>query len=55
MDLFFYITIIVALSLMYYAYDKKKSYEIRRLEVELEHKKVELEMKKIDQDQGRAQ
>jgi hypothetical protein len=48
MDLWFYITLITAFSLLYYGYDKKKSYELKAKEIELEHKKIELEMKKLD-------
>lgn len=47
MDLWFYITIIVGFSLIYYGYDKKKSYELRAKEIELEQKKIDLEMEKI--------
>ncbi|WP_200816578.1 hypothetical protein [Halobacillus sp. Marseille-P3879] len=48
MDLFFYITIIVALSLIYYGYDKKKSYELKVKEVELEYQRLEIEKLKLD-------
>jgi hypothetical protein len=48
LDFYFYITIIVALSLIYYGYDKKKSYELKGKELELENKKLELEMKKLE-------
>jgi hypothetical protein len=48
MDLWFYITLIVAFSLIYYGYDKKKSYELKGKEIELEQMKIELEMKKLD-------
>ncbi|GGF13942.1 hypothetical protein GCM10010954_10870 [Halobacillus andaensis] len=48
MDVFFYITIIVALTLMYNAYEKKKSYEVKAKEIELEHKKVEVEKLRLE-------
>ncbi|WP_226037541.1 hypothetical protein [Aquibacillus saliphilus] len=48
MDLFFYITIIVALSLIYYGYDKKKSYELKMKKIELEGKRLDLELKKAE-------
>lgn len=48
MDLWFYITVIVALSLIYYGYDKKKSYELKEKQVELEYIRLELEMKKLE-------
>ncbi|MCT2535390.1 hypothetical protein NC661_17895 [Aquibacillus koreensis] len=50
MDFLFYITIIVALSLIYYGYEKKVNAELKKKEIELEEKKIELEMKKIDYD-----
>ncbi|MCP3026507.1 hypothetical protein [Halobacillus sp. A5] len=43
MDLFFYITIIIALSFIYQSYDKKKSNELKIKEMELEQKKLEVE------------
>ncbi|MFD2760171.1 hypothetical protein [Lentibacillus juripiscarius] len=57
MDLFFYITVIISLSLLYYGYVKKKDNELKEKEIALEEKKVELEMKKLDhnkeyQEQG---
>ncbi|MGY0691270.1 hypothetical protein ACW2QC_00590 [Virgibacillus sp. FSP13] len=48
MSLWFYITVIVGFSLIYYGYDKKKNYELRIAEMELEQKKLDLEMKKIE-------
>ncbi|KHF40158.1 hypothetical protein [Halalkalibacter okhensis] len=48
MDLFFYITIIVGFSLIYYGYVKKKDNELKEKELRLEEKKVELEMKKLE-------
>jgi hypothetical protein len=48
LDLWFYITVIVALSLIYYGYDKKKSYELQEKKVELEYLRLELEMKKLE-------
>lgn len=48
MDLWFYITVIVALSLIYYGYDKKKSYELQEKKVELEYLRLEIEMKKVE-------
>lgn len=57
MDLYFYITIIVGFSLIYYGYVKKIDNDLKKKKLELEEKKVELEMKKIEmskecQDQG---
>ncbi|WP_106496098.1 hypothetical protein [Lentibacillus sp. Marseille-P4043] len=48
MSLWFYVTIIVGFSLIYYGYDKKKSYEFKIAEIELEQKRLDLEMKKIE-------
>ncbi|MBO8178481.1 MAG: hypothetical protein H0Z31_13645 [Bacillus sp. (in: Bacteria)] len=48
MDFFFYMTVIIGLSLIYYGYECKKKYELKMKEVELEEKKIELEMKKLD-------
>lgn len=48
MDLWFYITVIVAISLIYYGYDKKKSYELQEKKVELEYLRLEIEMKKVE-------
>ena len=48
-----FITIIVGMSLLYYAYDKKKSYDIKEKQIELEQKRVELEMKKLEIDQNK--
>lgn len=50
MDIYIASTIIVALSLLYYGYDKKKSYELKEKELELEHKKLELEIIKLNKD-----
>ncbi len=51
MDLFFYIVLIVAFSLIYYGYVKKKDNDLKMKELELEEKKVELEMKKLENRQ----
>lgn len=49
MGFYFYLTIIIGFSLLYYGYVKKKDNELKMKEIELEEKKVELEMKKLDQ------
>lgn len=48
LSFWFYITIIIGFSLIYYGYDKKKSYELKGKEIELEQKKVDLEIKKFE-------
>ncbi len=48
LDFWLFITIIVGFSLLYYGYDKKKSYELKTKKIELEHKKLDLEMKKLE-------
>lgn len=48
MDVWLYITIIVAFSLIYFGYENKKKYELKGKEIELEQKYLELEMKKIE-------
>lgn len=52
MDWWFYITIIIGLSLLYYGHENKKKYELQRKAMELEHelkiKEIELEQKKVD-------
>ncbi|MEH7011994.1 hypothetical protein V7087_14490 [Neobacillus niacini] len=50
MGFYFYLTIVIAISLIYYGYVKKKDNELKMKEIELEEKKLELEMKKLDQD-----
>ncbi|MBH0229770.1 hypothetical protein LCL89_02210 [Halobacillus yeomjeoni] len=50
MDFFFYITIIVALSFIYGAYEKKKNHDLRKKEIELEHRKLDLQMIDADRD-----
>ncbi|MDR7075694.1 hypothetical protein J2Y03_000682 [Neobacillus niacini] len=50
MGFYFYLTIIIGFSLIYYGYVKKKDNELKIKEIELEEKKVELEMKKLDYD-----
>ncbi len=47
-DFYFYVTIMVALALLYYGYDKKLSYDLKAKELELEHKKLELEIIKLN-------
>ena len=51
MDLFFYIMLIVAISLIYYGYVKKKDSDLKMKKLKLEEKKVELEMKKLEDRQ----
>lgn len=48
MDLFFYITLIVGFSLIYYGYVKKTDNDLKKKELELEEKKIELELKKLE-------
>ena len=59
MDWWFYITIIIGLSLLYYGHENQKKYELKRKtmelehelqikEMELEHKRLDLEIKKIE-------
>ncbi len=52
MDWWFYITIVIGLSLLYYGYENKQKYELKRKTIELEHdlkiKEMELEQKKLD-------
>ncbi|MFZ0370478.1 MAG: hypothetical protein WAM07_12865 [Halobacillus sp.] len=48
MGLFFYITIIVGFSLIYYGYVKKIDNDLKKKELEIEEKKIELEIKKVD-------
>ncbi|MFG6149280.1 hypothetical protein [Halobacillus sp. B23F22_1] len=50
MDLFFYITIIVALALTYNGYIKKKSSEVQTKEIELEHQKLEVERLRLEKE-----
>ena len=52
MDWWFYITIIIGLSLLYYGHENQKKYELKRKTMELEHglqiKEMELEQKRLD-------
>ncbi|RKQ30497.1 hypothetical protein [Oceanobacillus halophilus] len=50
MEYLFYVTviIIVGFSLLYYGYDKKKSYELKLKEIELEKRKLDLELINIE-------
>ncbi len=48
LDWWFYITIIIGLSLLYYGYENKNKYLLKIKEIELEQKKLDLEMKKIE-------
>ncbi|MEH7177899.1 hypothetical protein [Neobacillus vireti] len=50
MDFYFYLTIIIGFSLIYYGYVKKKDNELKIKELDLEEKKLELEMKKLDHE-----
>jgi len=52
MDLFFYITVIVGFSLIYYGYVKKIDHDLKKKELEIEEKKIELEIKKLDYNHG---
>ncbi|MGP4069988.1 hypothetical protein [Halobacillus sp. B29] len=52
MNLFFYITIIVGFSLIYYGYVKKIDNDLKKKELEIEEKKIELEIKKLDHKDG---
>ena len=52
MDLFFYIVLIVAFSLLYYGYVKKKDTDLKIKQIALEEKKIELEIKQIEAKQG---
>ncbi|SFF56913.1 hypothetical protein SAMN05216353_10213 [Halobacillus alkaliphilus] len=52
MNLFFYITIIVGFSLIYYGYVKKIDNDLKEKELEFEEKKIELEIKKLDHHNG---
>jgi hypothetical protein len=52
LDWWFYLTIIIGLSLLYYGHENKKKYELKRKTIELEHelaiKKMDLEQKRMD-------
>lgn len=52
MDWWFYITIIIGFSLLYYGHENQKKYELQRKTMELEHelkiKEMDLEQKKLD-------
>lgn len=48
MDLWFYITLIIGISLLHNGYEKKKKYELKGKEIELRQKEIELEMKQLD-------
>ncbi len=52
MDWWFYFTIIIGLSLLYYGYENKKKYELKRKTMELKHelkiREMELEIVKIE-------
>ncbi len=48
MDIWFYITLIVAFSFIYLGYDNKKRYELKCKEIELEQKIIDLEIKKVE-------
>lgn len=50
LDLWFYITVIVGMSLLYYGYENKKKYNLKEKELELEHKKIDLEIKKLEKE-----
>ncbi|MCA1010547.1 hypothetical protein [Halobacillus halophilus] len=52
MDFFFYITIIVGFSLIYYGYGKKIDNDLKKKELEIEEKKIELEIKRLDHKDG---
>lgn len=48
MSLYFYITIIVGFSLLYYGYVKKIDTNLKIKKLELEEKKIDLEVKKLE-------
>lgn len=48
---FFYVTIIVAMSLLYHGYLKKKEFDLKMKEVDLEQSKVELELERVKRDE----
>jgi len=50
--MFFYITIIVGFSLIYYGYVKKSDNDLKKKELEIEEKKLELEMKRLELSMG---
>lgn len=50
LDLWFYVTVIVGMSLLYYGYENKKKYNLKEKELELEHKKIDLEIKKVEKE-----
>jgi hypothetical protein len=45
LDWWFYITIIIGLSLLYYGHENQKKYELKRKTMELEH---ELQIKEME-------
>ncbi|PFG12250.1 hypothetical protein [Bacillus sp. es.036] len=55
MGLFFYLTIVIGISLIYYGYVKKTEKDIKMKELELEAKKIELEMKKLEYRQDSSE
>ncbi|WP_377890503.1 hypothetical protein [Alkalihalobacillus sp. R86527] len=55
MGLFFYLTIVIGCSLIYFGFVKKTERDIKMKELELEAKKVELEMKKLENCQDSSE
>ena len=53
MDFFFYITIIVGFSLIYYGYVKKQDNDLKKKQLELEEKKIELEIRRLELNKER--
>lgn len=50
MDLFFYVTVITACSLIYYGYIKKKDTDLEIKKLEVEKKKIELKVKSLEKE-----
>ncbi|WP_193751446.1 hypothetical protein [Bacillus coahuilensis] len=53
MDIFLFVIIIVGISLIYAAYEKKKGIELKMKKMELETKKIELEIARMKQQDER--
>lgn len=50
MDFYFYVTVIIACSLIYYGYIKKKDTDLKMKELEVKVKQIELETKKLEKE-----
>ncbi len=48
LNLYFYITIIIGFSLIYYGYVRKIDNDLKKKKLEIEEKKIELEIKKLE-------